>query len=212
MQPSPLVIVGRSSSHFTRVARIIALELEVPCDLQVVRDLMSTEVGDYGGNPALKIPSLQTSEGTWFGALNVSRELARRSTSSRRIVWPEQLQGALAANAQELVLSSMSTGVSLILSKVGANDTSAPETPAQRKMRAGLEYTLAWLESHASEVLASLPAGQLSFLEVTLFCLVEHLAFRGVIDIKPYLTLGGCCERFAERPSARQTAYRFDPS
>ena len=138
MLPSPLVIVGRSSSHFTRVARIIALELEVACALQVVRDLMSTDVDDYGGNPALKIPSLRTSEGTWFGALNVSRELARRSNSTRRIVWPEQLEGDLAANAQELVLSAMSTGVSLILSKFGANDTNAAETPAQRKMRAKL--------------------------------------------------------------------------
>ena len=212
MLPSPLVIVGRSSSHFTRVARIIALELEVACALQVVRDLMSTDVDDYGGNPALKIPSLRTSEGTWFGALNVSRELARRSNSTRRIVWPEQLEGDLAANAQELVLSAMSTGVSLILSKFGANDTNAAETPAQRKMRAGLEHTMAWLESHASEVLANLPPGELSFLEVSLFCLVEHLAFRGVIDITPYLELRGCCERFAERPSAQQTAYRFDPS
>jgi glutathione S-transferase len=210
MPTAPLVIVGRSSSHFTRIARIFALELEVPCELQVVRDLMSTDANDYGGNPALKIPSLQTSDGTWFGALNVSRELARRSPSARSIVWPEDLRGSLAANAQELVLSAMSSGVSLILSKLGATDANAPETPAQRKLRASLEQTLNWLEAHVAEVLASLPEGELSFLQVSLFCLVEHLAFRAVTDTAPHVNLRAFAATFGERASARETVYRFD--
>jgi hypothetical protein len=69
------IIIGRSSSHFTR---IFAAELRIDCAFQVVRDLMSSDPGDYGGNPALRIPVLQTPQGTWFGALNVCRELWRR--------------------------------------------------------------------------------------------------------------------------------------
>src|SRR5690554_2468986 len=43
------VIFGRSSSHFTRVTRIFAEELDVPYSLEVVRDLLSTDANDYGG-------------------------------------------------------------------------------------------------------------------------------------------------------------------
>ena len=57
------VIIGRSSSHFTRVARIFAAELEVDCDFQVVRDLMSMNPLDYGNNPALRLPALRERDG-----------------------------------------------------------------------------------------------------------------------------------------------------
>ena len=43
-------IIGRSSSHFTRVTRIFAAELGVPYTLQVVPDLLSCDAADYGGN------------------------------------------------------------------------------------------------------------------------------------------------------------------
>src|SRR5690349_7327770 len=100
-----LTLVGRSSSHHTRIARIFAAELEVPCELEVVRDLMSLDPADYAGNPALKLPSLRTDEGTWFGALPICRELARRSAralTDLTIVWPEHLLDPLPVNAQEL--------------------------------------------------------------------------------------------------------------
>ncbi len=202
------VIIGRSSSHFTRVTRIFAAELRIDSSFQVVRDLMSSEPGDYGGNPALKIPSLQTPRGVWFGALNVCRELWRQSSPRPHVVWPEDLDTPVLANAQELVLQAMATEVSLIMSKVsGAGDSSALHT----KMRKGLVNTLAWLEENASSMLAALPPQRdLSFLEVTLFCLVTHLEFRDVLPTASYVELNAFCQRFATRASVRETAYRFD--
>src|SRR3712207_3283249 len=84
------VIIGRSSSHFTRVTRIFAAEMHVDYSFRVVRDLMSSNPEDYGGNPALKIPSLQTPRGVWFGSLNVCRELWRQANPRPRVVWPEE--------------------------------------------------------------------------------------------------------------------------
>jgi len=202
------VIIGRSSSHFTRTTRIFAAELRIDCSFRVVRDLMSSDPEDYGGNPALKIPSLQTSRGVWFGALNICRELWRRSSLRPRVVWPEELDQPVLANAQELVLQAMATEVSLIMSGLGGTGDGSPH---QAKMRTGLINMMSWLEENARSVLAALPPERdLSFLEVTLYCLVSHLEFRGVLPTASYSELNEFCQRFATRASIRETTYRFD--
>ncbi|RYZ39940.1 MAG: glutathione S-transferase domain-containing protein [Myxococcaceae bacterium] len=202
------VIIGRSSSHFTRIARLFAAELHVDHSFQTVRDLLSTDPADYGGNPALRIPVLKTSRGVWFGALNVSRELWRQSNSRPRVVWPEALDVPLLANMQELTLQAMATEVTLVMEKMaGAGEG----TPHARKLRESLLNMMAWLEQNASAALAALPPERdLSYLEVTLFCLVTHLEFRDVLPTAPYEALNRFCLQFAKRPSASGTAFRFD--
>lgn len=201
---APVVIHGRSSSHFTRVTRIFAAELGVTYSLEVVRNLQSTDASEYGGNPALKLPVLSTPEGTWFGALSICREFARRSDRALRIVWPEALTLALLSNAQELVTTAMATEVSLIM-------TGAEVTKASTKMRTSLASSFEWLEQNLDRVLSALPAERdLSYLETTLFCLGTHLPFRGVMSTEPYPRLNAFCKRFGERVSARVTEFAFD--
>jgi glutathione S-transferase len=201
-------IIGRSSSHFTRVTRIFAAEMRVDYSFQVVRDLMSCDPGDYGGNPALRLPALQTTRGVWFGALNICRELSRQSSYRPRAVWPEDLDEPLLANAQELVVQAMSTEVTLIMAKLsGVGDGNAHHV----KMRKSLVNTMSWLESNARRALDALPSDRdLSYLEVTLFCLVTHLEFRDVLPISSYPDLSKFCQHFAGRASAGETTYRFD--
>lgn len=203
-----ITLFGRSSSHFTRVTRIFAAELGVSYTFAIVRDLMSQEPADYAGNPALKLPALRTPDGVWFGALNICRELSRRSHRNARIVWPEHLDDALLANAQELVVQAMATEVGLLMGKASGN----PDDHAhQSKMRASLNRTLGWLEDNVQAVLAALPAERdLSYLEVTLFCLFTHLPFRGVLETNGYAHLSAFCQQFSARPSAHGTTYRFD--
>jgi glutathione S-transferase len=206
-----MIIVGRSSSHFTRVTRIFAKELEVETGFEVVRDLLSSEPAAYGGHPALKIPSLRAPSGTWFGALAICRELTRASRlapEKKRIIWPEDLVDAPSSNAQELVLQAMATEVSLILSKAaGALEGSKYAS----KLEASLSGTMTWLEAHGPDALDALPADRaLSFLGVSLFCLVTHLEFRDVLPTAPYPRLRSYCDRFGSRRSAHETAYRFD--
>jgi len=203
-----LRIVGRSSSHFTRVTRIFAFELGVEYELGVLYDLNSLNSEDYAGNPALKIPVLQTAGGAWFGALNICRALARLSRRELRVVWPEALQTPLLANAQELATHAMATEVGLIMAAAnGAEPTSA----TQIKARTSLVNAMAWLEANVAAALEALPTDRdLSFLEVSLYCLVTHLEFREVLPTVDYPELRVFCARFGQRESARDTAYRFD--
>lgn len=215
MEPSPAVsngnaenaarIVGRSSSHFTRIVRIFAEELAVPYRLQVVPSLMSAEADLYGGNPGLRVPSLIVpGQPTAFGCINGCRTLAELSPRSLRVLWPEALTRPITRNAQELTLQSMSTEVSLIMTTEGAASAYAI------KLRTALEGMLLWLDEHVERALAELPARDVSFFEVALFCLIEHLPFRNVLSLEPYAHLRSFRDRFGARASAVATPFRFD--
>jgi glutathione S-transferase len=201
-------LYGRSSSHFTRIVRIFAAEMEVALDFVLIRDLMSQDPADYGDNPALKMPTLESPDGTWFGSLGICRELARHHELNLDIVWPDQLDRALASNAQEMVLQAMSTEVAIVMGKASGV---AADNAHQAKLRASLLGTLQWLEDNVGAALALLPPERdLSYLEVSLFCLVEHLPFREVLDTTPYPNLRAIAARFAQRSSAKATPFRFD--
>jgi glutathione S-transferase len=206
---SVLQIVGRSSSLFTRLPLIFADELAVPFELVPIYDMTALGPEVYAGNPALKLPILRADGSVLFGALNICRALAERASRPVRIVWPEDLRDDLSRNAQELVWHGMAAQVQLTMG------TLIGKLPAENvffvKTRAGLEGALQWLDTNLAHALSALPAPRdLSVLEVSLFCLVEHLAFRGTLPIEPYAALVDFTREFAKRPSARRTAYRFD--
>jgi glutathione S-transferase len=203
----PLELVGRSSSHFTRVTRMFALELGVPHAFRPVLDLRSVATADYAGNPALKVPILVDAQGPLFGAENICRELVRRSAIGRdHVVLRGDLAARAVANAEELTLHVMSAEVALLMAKAaGSGHAAAP------KVSPSLENSLRYLEQGLDATLAALPSGRtLSFLEVTLFCVVTHLTFREVMDVAPYARLNDFCTRFGQRPSACATPYCFD--
>lgn len=207
-RPKP-TIVGRSSSHFTRTLRIFAWEMGVDHAFRPVRDMMSHDASSYAGNPALKLPILETETGPWFGALNICREVSRRSERALNVVWPEDLDRSISSNAQELVTQAMATEVSLIMGGLGGRD---PGDAYVEKMRRSLLNTISWLDEHLPEVLALLPPERdLSYLEVTAFCLTTHLEFREVLPTSGYLNLSAFCRDFGARDSVQGTAYRFDP-
>jgi glutathione S-transferase len=169
-------LAGRSSSHFTRVVRVFARELGIAYQFHPILDLMAQTRADYFGNPALRMPVLETEDGPWFGALNICRELARRAPGQLSIVWPEQLEDRVAANAQELVLQGMATEVGLIMRKLAQSDSSGADADKNRR---SLSDSVAWLDTHWPAVLERLPRSRgLSFLEVTAYCFVTHLEFR----------------------------------
>lgn len=202
-------LIGRRSSHFTRVALVFAHELSVPIEFVAVHDITSTESSIFAGNPALKIPTLRRSGSLVFGTENICRSLAELARPPRRIIWPEALREDVCRNAQELVWHCMAAQVQLVLG------TMVAKLPAENvyfaKGRAGFEGALRWLNAHVEDALRVLPTErELSLLEVTLFCLLEHLTFRGTLAVEPYPTLVRFSREFGKRPSAVETAYRFD--
>jgi glutathione S-transferase len=201
-----LVLVGRSSSHFSRTARIFALELGVPHQFRPVLDMTTTEAVNYADNPALKVPILIDEQGPLFGTENICRELARRSGQRPRVVLRGDLSDRIVANAEEMVLHAMSSGVILITAAMPGSDRPPPP-----KVLRSLENSLTFLDESVERVRAALPSGRvLSFYETALFCLVTHLPFRKVMEVDQYLRLQAFCREFEQRPGARATGYRFD--
>jgi glutathione S-transferase len=202
-----LRLVGRSSSHFTRLVRIVAHELGLELELAPVLDLWSRDARTFGDNPTLRVPSLHTTEGTWFGSLNVCRELARRAPRPYRMIFPEALTEPLAANAFELTTDAMGASVTVVMARLAgiANDN-----VFLQKSLARIEGTVTWLDERLADVLRSLPPRDLSLLEVALFCFGEHLEFREILSLEKRPRLSAFCRDFARRPSALATPYAFD--
>src|SRR6185312_12584081 len=204
-----LTLVGRSSSHFTRVARMFALDLGVSLAFRPVLDMTSLDRAAYGDNPALKVPLLIFEAGALFGTENICRELARRSGRRDQAILRGDLASRLVANAEEMILHGMQTDVTLVIqANSGANSGGDAASP---KLRRSLENVLGDLNAHVDELVAALPSGRLvSFCETALYCLVTHLPWRKVLAIERYGRLAAFGARYGERASARATAYRFD--
>lgn len=200
-------LIGRSSSHFSRVARIFAHEVDVRCEFRPVFDLTSLDPGVYGGNPALKIPVLVDQQGALFGAENICRELLRRSERpGNDVVLRGDCASRVVANAEELTLHAMGSGVALIMAA-----SSGATQPAPVKVTESLQGGLRYLDDCLPAALAALPPERsVSFLEVTLYCLIRHLEFRGLAETRELERLCDFAARFDERPSAQATPYRFD--
>jgi hypothetical protein len=209
----PLRLTGRSSSHFTRVARIFAHELAVPAELDVLHDLTSLDPAAYGGHPALKIPTLHVEGALLFGTDNICRRLAEIAgrANDPRVVLSHHVTSDLVRSAQELVWHAMSVQVQLI---IGLQFSKLPaESVFFTKAKAGMLGALVWLDTRLDPVLAELPSPRdVSVFEVTLFCLIEHIVFRPTVPLDSFPKLRSFAAAFASRESAQHTVFRFDPA
>jgi glutathione S-transferase len=204
-----LQIIGRRSSHFTRLTRIFAEELNVPYEIVPIHDMAARNPEVYADNPALKLPILRTQGSVLFGAENICRALAELAEKSDQITWPEQLRDTISRNAQELVWHCMTAQVQIVFGSVIA------KLPAENiyfeKARAGFEGALTWLDANLADALRALPQSRrLSLFEASLFCVIDHLHFRATIAVEKYSALASFTREFAIRPCAQSTRYEFD--
>jgi len=201
-----ITLVGRSSSHFTRTARIFAFELAVPHQFRPVLDLTATAPAAYADNPALKVPTLVDEHGPLFGTENICRALAERSGRRAEVALRGDVADRVVANSEELVLHAMQSEVTLIMSASAGDDRPPPP-----KVRRSLENALGFLDARVEAARAALPPARLlSFYEAALFSVVTHLPFRKIMAVDGYLALGAFCREFERRAGARATPYRFD--
>lgn len=190
---------------------MFAIELGVPYDLVPVFDPAATDSAVFHGNPALKLPVLRRGTSVLFGTENICRAIAEEAKGPHRITWPEQLSSDLSRSAQEMVWHAMTAQVQLVIGTL-VNKLPA-DHPYFAKIRIGCDGALRWLDRHLNEGLAALPADRtLSLFEVTLYCQLEHMTFRGPLPVTPYPQLARFAQAYGARPSAQRTAYRFDAS
>lgn len=206
---TPVQIVGRRSSHFTRLTRIFAEELDIAYEIVPIYDMTPRDPAVFADNPALRVPILRTRDGVLFGTENICRAIAERAQSPGMVVWPEQLRDNVSRNAQELVWHCMAAQVQIVFGTVIA------KLPGDNlyfeKARAGLTGALTWLDAHIAAALNALPPSRtLSLFEASLFCLVEHLQFRATVPVDGYPALVSFAREFGERASAQRTPYEFD--
>lgn len=206
-----LRLTGRSGSHFTRVARMMADELGLALELEVLHDLTSLDAALYGNNPALKIPTLHVDGGALFGTENICCRLAELAgrADDPRVVLTHHHRSDLVRSAQELVWHAMAAQVQLL---VGLRFAKLPaDNLFFAKAQAGLLGTLAWLDAHLDEVLDALPAPRdVSVFELTLFCLMEHMQFRRTVSLEQCPRLIEFARSYGARPSAQRTPYQAD--
>ena len=207
--PAPTIeIVGRQSSHYTRLVRMLALELGLSPRHVPIFDLLSDDPAIYGGNPALKLPNLRVDGEEIWGSHNACRRLARLvDGGDARVFWPEQAREAGLMNAHEIVAHAMSVEVEVVIHEVLAK---RPEDAVSRKRRQSLLNSLDWLDAHLDAIRAALPGNRIAFIELQLFCLIEFLAFRYPLDMSQRPRLQAFVAEFGARPSAQATPYRFD--
>jgi glutathione S-transferase len=200
-------LVGRSTSHFTRLVRIVAFEAEVELTFRPIFDLKSLDPADYGGHPGLKMPTLRQGDDHTFGSIEICRRLVDASPVGLKLVWPEALPSSL-RNAWELLTQAMQAQVQL------AFGVSVCGLPADHiyfaKARQGLEGALAWIEERLDELVADEPAADLSLFQAAAFCLLEHLQFRPTFELRGLPRLEALRQVFGARPSALATPYRLD--
>lgn len=203
-----LEIVGRRSSHYTRLVRLLAHELDVPYALRPIHDLLSEDPAVYAGNPALKLPAARLGETTVWGSLNACRLVAVAANDGEaRVFWPEQARGALLMNAHEVLAHVMAAQVEVVFHEIVSR---RPPDATSRKRRASLMLCLQWLDRHLDAIHAALPTDRIALFDLGLYALLEHLPFRNPIDLSPMPQLVGFVATFGVRASAQATPYVFD--
>lgn len=184
----------------------------VPITLHVVTDLTCLDPEAYGGNPALKLPTLHVGDGgLLFGTDNICRRLAEIAgrDADPRVVLGHQPTADLVRSAQEVIWHAMSAQVQLVIGMYMAK--LELDNLLLAKGMASLHGSLTWLDTRLDELLAALPAGrEVSVLEVSLFCLVEHLGFRPTLPVDAFARLRAFATAYGARASAQATAFAFD--
>jgi hypothetical protein len=192
---------------------MVAHELAIPLELDIVHDLMSVDAAAYGGHPALKIPSLHVGDSQLFGTDNICRKLAELAgrANDPRVVLSHHMTSDLARSAQELVWHAMAAQVQLV---VGVKVAKLPaENVFFSKAKVGMLGTLQWLDARLDQVLVELPSPRdLSVFEMSLFCLVEHIVFRPTVSLDAFANLHNFATTFAARESAQRTGFYLDPA
>lgn len=189
-------------SHFSRKVRIVLRELGVACQESYVPNLLSTDPDDFGGNPIMRVPVLRDGPHWVIESDQIVRYLLETyDRDNDRFAFFSMT--AAQRNALSIVSAIMGAEVELILSKRSGLAEAAGGLYFQR-YRDVIGHGLAWLELHGA---ALWPEAELSYLDVALLCMWDHLRHNGLRDeTRPYPWIEARTRRHVSRASVVETS------
>jgi glutathione S-transferase len=204
---SGIHLFGRRGSHFTRVAAIAAIELGIDYQFHQINDLASLSAEDYGGHPALKLPTLHVDNSLVFGTDNICRKLNEiSSTKTPKVIQCDEISETRHRNGQELIWHAMSVQVQLYM---GSRIAKLPQENIYfLKLQQSLLGALQWVETDLNGIISAIPSPRnVSIFEISLFCLFKHLIYRPTIKIDSLTKIARFADDFSQRRSAKMTEY-----
>ncbi len=200
-----LELFGRTGSHYTRLVRMFAHDAGLTYAFRDIPDMTVLEPSAYGGHPGLKLPVLVVDGQPLFGAENICRWLSENARTPKLVVWTEDVPSPELSNGQELVWSSMSAQVQIMMAtRVFGVER---EHPYVAKSREGLLGCLGWLDHQLEALLAYLPTRDASLFEHSLFCLIGHLQFRSSVELGGFSRLLAFHDLHSRLDSAKTTPF-----
>ena len=191
-----LSLYGTPLSHFTRKIRVLLGELGIVFDFVRVGGVLGTAPSGYGDNPLLRIPTLVHDGVTLIESDHIARHLVGRFDPGDRLRARSDDPSAL--NRLAVANGVMDNEVVLILAARGGF-TDLESVAYFRKLSAGIDSGLGWLDSNVSE-------GDFDYADIALVCMWQHLVHYGIAkDLDRHSRLAARVALVADRPSIRST-------
>ncbi len=188
-----MLLYGSHSSPFVRRLRIWAQLHAIPFEF-IAMDIMSDEDRDRLAalNPARKIPVLIDGDQSIADSGVIFRYLQQKFQQPA-LDWYQE-------NLLTLINACNDSLVELLLCQRSGFDTT------QDKLFFNLQHnriatTLGELENQATGG----AFGELDYVTISLYCLLDWVAFRELTDLTPYKTLNAIAARLADNPAIQNT-------
>lgn len=188
-------------SHFARKIYILLHALDLPFELVLVEDLLSSNPEDFGGNPILRIPTLVDEE-TWVVE---SDRIAQYLVEEYD---PEDRFGVLSMdvaqrNALSMINAAMGAEVEILLSQRSGIDGIQDYHYFQRYYTV-IEQCLHWLETEGPFLW---PSQDISYLDIALVCMWDHLAhYQAIPEMKRFAWMKKRAQGFGSLDCFRESA------
>lgn len=191
-------LLGTPLSHFTRKVRILLHELEIPFELELVRNLLEADAAPYGGNPLMRVP-------TWIDGdllLIESDHIARHIVATRAPHDPLNVLAPGIADLNRLAVMNgiMAHEVTIILAARGGLADVMAHTYFQKLCHA-IDSGLSWLDRTLESERESF-----HYVDVVTICMWDHLNhYRLVPGLESFQRIAERVARFSMRESVART-------
>ena len=192
-------LIGTPLSHFTRKVRILLHELGVDYEFVRAPGVMATATAPYGEHPLMRVPTLRHGDAMVLESDHIARYVVATFDPADRFAVRSEAVADL--NRLAVINGVMANEVVWILAGRGGL-TNLDEIVYFRKLRAGIDSGLAWLDREVAPDRESFDYG-----DIAMVCMWQHVAhYKLVPELARYTRLAARVARFVDRPAVATTA------